>query len=294
MTAIRDGHGLQYQELEELQEPNYPFALRDWMRELRVLHRVPFQYLVPLEKMIEAGRRPDPSRDMLPLESIRFFFLDPEWVDHLVQGALSASAVGTREQDPLAKMMAATRRRLDDQAPTTGFVTGFLLRSVAVRRWPRMEVRFLDGGKALTKLRQQRLSESVMIYMAEGRPDKVEIEEPDEGTQFGVEEVAGSGYQTELRKPEGDFFTPAKYAHVGLRPSTRRVVRVDRLQSEVRRELGLVNGNVGSARIAMALQQTPYIQSFEHQPNATLPLHDLPARLNNAVTTFRGFAGGGS
>ena len=53
-----------------------PREVTDWLGRLVMLYGVPFQYLIPAE-------------DMLPRETIRFFFLDPIWIQYLVQGACS-------------------------------------------------------------------------------------------------------------------------------------------------------------------------------------------------------------
>ncbi|HTF04001.1 MAG TPA: hypothetical protein VK826_08245, partial [Bacteroidia bacterium] len=59
-----------------LQDPNMPQPLTDWLSRLALLYGVPFNYLVPDE-------------GMLPPESIRFFYLDINWVEALVDGAFS-------------------------------------------------------------------------------------------------------------------------------------------------------------------------------------------------------------
>ena len=69
----------QYADLVTEQDPEdgthvVPGELRRFLGRLRLLHGVPFSYLVP-----DAG--------LLPLESIRFFHLDRAWTDALVQGA---------------------------------------------------------------------------------------------------------------------------------------------------------------------------------------------------------------
>ena len=52
-------------------------------RLLRLLEQVPFCYLVP-------------DSLLLPPESIRFFYVDRNWTDALIQGALSVGTVNSR------------------------------------------------------------------------------------------------------------------------------------------------------------------------------------------------------
>ena len=59
-----------------------PGELRRFLARLRLLHGVPFSYLVP-------------DAELLPVESIRFFYLDRAWTDALVQGALSVGTISS-------------------------------------------------------------------------------------------------------------------------------------------------------------------------------------------------------
>ena len=54
-----------------------------WLSRLRLLEGVPFPYIVP-------------SEGMLPNESIRFFHVDRNWLDALVDGALSVGIIDSR------------------------------------------------------------------------------------------------------------------------------------------------------------------------------------------------------
>ena len=53
-----------------------PGDVAAWLHDLAVLKGVPFGYLVP-------------DNAMLPPESIRFFVLDPNWINALLEGAAS-------------------------------------------------------------------------------------------------------------------------------------------------------------------------------------------------------------
>ena len=62
-----------------------PEELRDWLVRLRLLHDVPFAYFVA-------------DTQLLPEESIRWFYVDRRWTDALVQGALSVGTVNTDDR----------------------------------------------------------------------------------------------------------------------------------------------------------------------------------------------------
>ena len=65
-----------------------PRELRRFMARLRLLHGVPFNYLVP-------------DAQLLPIETIRFFYIDRAWTDALVQGALSIGTVSSADRAQL-------------------------------------------------------------------------------------------------------------------------------------------------------------------------------------------------
>lgn len=59
----------------------------------RLLHDIPLAYLLP-------------DMRLLPLESVRFFTLDPQWLDALAEGALLAAGGGSRERERALKAAA--------------------------------------------------------------------------------------------------------------------------------------------------------------------------------------------
>jgi hypothetical protein len=74
--------------------PPIPATVQNWVGQAMLLYGVPFDYLVP-----------DP--EMLPAESIRFFYVNPEWISCLLQGACS---VGRKsEADELADQLLRAR-----------------------------------------------------------------------------------------------------------------------------------------------------------------------------------------
>lgn len=79
-----------------------------WLSRLRVLEGAPFRYLTP-------------SEEMLPNESIRFFHVDRNWLDALVDGAISVGRLGSRESNFDAiryeVLMAALNDRERDKRP---------------------------------------------------------------------------------------------------------------------------------------------------------------------------------
>ena len=159
--------------------PAIPATVQNWLGQAMLLYGVPFNYLVP-------------DAEMLPAESIRFFYLNPEWINCLLQGACSVGR--TSQTDELADQLlrarffevseklasalrssakqAADRRRegtadKDTPAPAhpSGWeetadpvlhwpLSGYLLRSAAVESWIGLEGTAKGVDSAGTNLSQ--------------------------------------------------------------------------------------------------------------------------------------------
>src|SRR5262249_40510369 len=116
-----------------------PENVRKWLGRLMLLYRVPFNYLVPDERM-------------LPTDSIRFFYLDPRWLKCLLEGACSVGrtsapgeVVGRAQRDNFlnSPIQEARRFRTEESHPAGNWthLTGFLLRSPVVEGWQGLEMR---------------------------------------------------------------------------------------------------------------------------------------------------------
>jgi hypothetical protein len=178
------------------------------LAKLRLLEGVPFNYLVP-------------DAELTPPETIRFFYVDRNATDALVQGALSVGTVNSVDRVELAQLYQIVRdevdeaerlvRMKDSDAPTVdaegrpigiaGPVTGFILRSRLVSGWPALHVRAyatdtrpddqtipdMDTSPDRVRLlRMERLAPAVLFVLFDGVPAVVHIEEPRSGIQFGV------------------------------------------------------------------------------------------------------------
>lgn len=119
--------------------------VEDWLGRLLLLYGVPFHYLVPEE-------------DMLPPESIRFFYLDPGWMKCLLEGACSVGRTSTVDDlvdqhlrnhflDHAAKK-AKELRAGKNEGELNWPLTGFLLRSRLVEGWQGLEMKAagVDGN----------------------------------------------------------------------------------------------------------------------------------------------------
>jgi hypothetical protein len=172
-----------------------PRDISDWLGRLKLLYGVPFNYLVPDERM-------------LPMESIRFFYVDAVWLDNLVEGAFSIgrstaselahdTAYATELHKQAACASKQVRKKLVPGEDTGGTVitptekvTGFLLRSAVVKGWPGMIIKaYKDspGTTPLNVLRMEHLAPNVLLCFYEGIIKELDIMEHPEALHFGVD-----------------------------------------------------------------------------------------------------------
>lgn len=308
------------------EEATLPSALQDWLGRLRLLYGVPFEYLVPDERL-------------LPTESIRFFYLDRNWTDRLVDGALSVGKTSSREYahhhavnslvvnslDSYERHVRLKLRKSSDEVGngSAGDVTGMLLRSRVVSGWPGLEVKAYDGPEVgayddvpaathnrLRLLRMDRLSPNILLCLFDGIPTIVDIEEPREGIQFGVNPTVSengdigpvpgtpSGFNINLRHLHGSnagelVMKNGKHQTlpVPVRKVNHRVLHIAELRTQLETTLaglsvgmddadgGETPGTLHSAEMAVELLQFPYRQRFQGsgiaEPDSDLPMLDL-------------------
>lgn len=198
--------------LKEKSEP--PETVVDWHAKLSLLEGVPFQYLVPHEFM-------------LPPESLRFFYIDSNWLNALQLGAFSigqatttavssdryastspniprfTTTSGIQNDIKLFNLIkykihkAAKSLRLNPR-PITHYindecevVTGILLRSQIVSGWKRLRIKgYADTERKneIPLLKMVGLSKDTMISLFDGAVEEVVISEPNDQLRSGVED----------------------------------------------------------------------------------------------------------
>jgi hypothetical protein len=253
-----------------------PSHLSEWLLDLRLLRHIPLSYLVPDEKL-------------LPTESIRFFHVDPTWTDRVIDGVFSAANIGTVDGTFVYILLKKLREALDTRlmekvtesvpwVPGKDAMTGMLIRSDLVRRWPDMVVEaYADSGstKTIGLLRREALSQDILIALFAGQPMKVQIREPNVGVRFGVEQN-GAGFQVDSRKENGENIVGASI-QVPLRDSATRVLDIERLRK------GILDAHLpGDPRMmALHLEQRPFVQTFggvAEDRGSALPVEPIPMR----------------
>jgi hypothetical protein len=249
------------------EDSGLPADVGGFLAHLRLLESVPFQYLVP-------------DDDLLPPESIRFFYLDRNWSDAAVDGALAAGTFTTAERATLAARYGEIRDAVDqaerniwaNRAGGPGFdgpaevATGLLLRSRAVSGWPGLHVRAYrqDSETPMRMLRIERLAPAVLFALVDGIPDRVVIEEPRQGIQFGVDAEPNGTFRANVRDPADGSFTGTTVP-VPFRAGSPGVIDMTTLRKRLV-DTGEVGAELDSAEYALQLLQLPYQQWFGDAP----------------------------
>ena len=266
-----------------------PGELRRFLARLRLLHGVPFSYLVP-------------DAALLPVESIRFFYLDRAWTDALVQGALSVGTESSADRTQLEAVYPHIRAEVDEAERTirqprgeallkagSGSITGFLMRSRAVSGWPNLHVRAYSkdvvADDALTTaaesdpsrlkvLRMERLAPAVLLVLFDGVPAVVHIEEPRQGIQFGARldpqdpptarraKVHVRDCNTGDSVPPLDDFTAGNSVDVPFRPGAPGVINIAALRQRLAAKAPNSGGTLEPNEYALQMLRFPYRQVF--------------------------------
>ena len=272
-----------------------PDELRDWLVRLRLLHDVPFAYFVA-------------DTQLLPEESIRWFYVDRRWTDALVQGALSVGTVNTDDRLQLGERYAEIRAALDtaernvrrrDGDPlvqgAAGPISGFILRSRVVAGWPGLHVRAFkeeptegdgfdypdDHPQRMRLLRLERLAPAVLLCLFDGIPKEVHVQEPRQGVQFGVmQTITATGMTATLpvRNPAVGVEETAQSVPVRFRPNAAGVVDIQRLERDLAAKGGAgADSTLDSAEYALQMIRFPYRQIYG-RADAPRPITDVVLR----------------
>ncbi len=227
-----------------------PNDISSWLNDLSLLKGVPFNYLVPDERL-------------LPVESIRFFCIDRFWINCLLDGAFSIGRV--KESDFQIQLQCCSN--FISNLPKV--MTGFLLRSEVVSGWPGLEV---DGMKTidtpsskLKMLRMEQLSANVLMCLFAEKIEEVQISQKPETIHFGFDSKEGKFSKT-LRNSNGTLNSNWNINDIigsYSDPSTR-VIKIEKLADHMKTK-SVFNKSFTSAQFALQLIEGIKIVKFTQQ-----------------------------
>lgn len=175
---------------------NLPEAIGNWFADLELLKGIPFNYLVPDERL-------------LPPESLRFFWVDSYWVDCLQDGSFSMGRVTSSDLKTDTETRSSTSEIKADE-----LITGLLLHSEVVSGWPGLEIEgystlIQDKSVAnpkhkLTILRKERLSDNILLCLFQGEVKTVDFSLKSQSVNCGIDPIEGQKFQKGLRKLSGE------------------------------------------------------------------------------------------
>lgn len=254
---------------KEIRSLPYSGDIADYVSRLTLLYHVPFPYLVSEE-------------EFLPPESIRFFCLDQNWTEEYVKGALSvgrasygdacrdqgrwmATAPAVWRQLPgvrLNRMHENHRRGLTEEAwnSVSGYQTGFLMRSVLVRRWKGLEITGKGGGQELAILRMETLAEDIVLCIFDGVITDLVIAEPKTGLRFGAPDTSGVIHVRSVA--DDDSFGKDTGKTVDFYSYVNEYGRVD-VAALGKSFAACLGENVGSAKLAFELIAVAHRAEFK-------------------------------
>ncbi|WP_438000738.1 hypothetical protein WMF26_13860 [Sorangium sp. So ce185] len=222
-----------------------PEAVAEWLADLEHLVGLPFSYLVPDERL-------------LPVEGLRFFCVDPAWVECLLDGARSVGRVTNADLEH-----ARTVRASRSEGPQR--VSGFLMRSSVVSGWPALVVegypeRLPDPSvippatDALTPLRFDRLASDALLVLFAGEVKTLDVFQAPEAMHYGLDaqEAGGQEFTKNLRDPSG--VSQPEAVVVPWRHADRQVVDIAGLAERMKAALAPVRAELPFTAAQFALQ----------------------------------------
>jgi hypothetical protein len=245
-----------------------PDRLRRWLGDLRLLRNVPLAYMVA-------------DSALLTPESIRFFHVDLTWIDRIIDGVFSAADTGSVDLTYSCGMLQLVRNLLDQDLitlaksqvpgatwnPATSPMTGMLIRSDLVRRWPDMIVQAYTAAvdrqhtqtdPTIATLRCEPVSKDILIALFAGQPGLVTVREPHVGVRFGVEDKNTGSHTGPYQVPVLDIHgVEQNVPEINILLRNRRVLNIGDLSSKV-----MLPGGGRSRMVAMHLQRKAYVQQF--------------------------------
>lgn len=218
-------------------QPNteLPESIYNWFEDLSLLKGVPFNYLVPDELM-------------LPVESIRFFYLDSLWIECLLDGAFSIGRVTTSDHKH------DQENKTNPAVNNYPIVTGFLLRSDVVSGWPGLLVDGYneDDTKKIELLRMERLSANVLICLFKGEIKRLDIHQKPETLHFGLDsDDENKTFYKKLKNLDGQEINK-KVDNIPCKDSEKRVIDINSLTNRIKEQVDN-SSSFTSAQLALEM-----------------------------------------
>lgn len=215
-------------------------TLIDYLTDLSLLKNVPIQNLAA-------------DSSWLQKETLLYFYIDPDWVECLLDGALSIGRDTTSDKihDGAIKGQISEKiyrtsvnrrnQRLDVQeteAEGDTLKSGFILYSDLVRGWPNLEIRCYEeeGGQEvlLSYQRFEKLTSDSLIGIVSGCIRKIVFKDPDEELHMGFDEDIDGNLIKNIKEVSD---TEGLTVQVSYRDKDQRVIDILSIKKEMEKVL---------------------------------------------------------
>lgn len=231
-------------------ENPFPEGIINWLSELVLLENIPFNNLIADE-------------NLLPNESMRLFYLDKNWTNTLLDGALSIGIHSERDlllQRAMNQIIRQkTNEKLGEANIIVGTISGLIIRSSIVTNYKDFKViGFEDSDKTteIKSLRKVRLSSNILMVLFESVPQLIEIKTATENqvlaivnnkiTLRSIENEVGQAIDKTVTLEQADF-----------RNKEKRILNISALQQKIAQQFG--KANLSPSEFAIQLTQSPTV-----------------------------------
>ncbi len=193
-----------------------PDNVKHFLGELYKLNGVPFSYLVPHEFLLPKDHKRQGKEFS---GSLAMFYIDPSWVEALLDGALSIGRID-RTDTILERVMTGEfttgyiKQKIKDPEDNGQDIevrqlnlTGFLFRSNLISGWRGIEIEAYDADKKpLLALRFEQINDDVFLGIFNGNVHSMKVRQPYEGLHFGIKRT-NNAYSKSLKDANGKTLT---------------------------------------------------------------------------------------
>lgn len=230
-------------------ENPFPTGIINWLAELLLLENIPFNNIIADE-------------NLLPNESMRLFYLDKNWTNTLLDGALSIGIHSERDlllQKAMNQIIRQqTNEKLSDNT-IIGTVSGIIIRSSIVTNYKDFEVLGFeksDKKRQIKTLRQVQLSTDILMVLFETIPQVIEIKTAAKNQILAIvnNEIPLRAIENEVGKP---LDKTIQLEDSDFRNSEKRVLNITALQQKIAQQLG--KERLSPSELAIQLTQSPTV-----------------------------------
>jgi hypothetical protein len=240
-----------------------------WFARKQLLYDVPLNHFIPDEKY-------------LPSESLRFFYIDPNWIDMMLDGALSIG-IQTSKDGELTTLLKANfspeilkeAGKIRDELfkkectkPRQKPVCGVIINSAVVSGWPGLAIDGIIGNDKVQILRMDHIDNNMLLCLFEEIPKTITITEPQQSLCFGILD----GFKIQHRKISGgDIGQPIRDKYFLLKEGDVDYIRENNtlniidLIPELSVQLGKGEDLLTPSEFAIQMVKAPQRLTFDFQ-----------------------------